>query len=131
MIVRHYSESDLEQVKALHAKQGLAYELPDLEAPGMLVRVVVEENGLIQHAAFLRKTAETYWLFDPDEPKRDRLGKLLALHKEMNGAAKRVGLEDAHCWIPPEVAADKLTDRTMQTLGWERPLWVSYCRKVI
>ena len=129
MLIRPYLAEDLEAVKALHARQGLAYELPDLEAPSMLVRAVIEEEGQITHAAFLRKTSEAYWIFSPEERKRERLGKLLALSKEMVKPAERAGIEDVHAFLPPAIATP-LLDRTLLNLGWVRPLWVCYSRKV-
>lgn len=130
-LFRHYSADDLEQVKALHAKQGLDYELPDLEKPSMLVRVVIEDEGRIRHAAFLRKTTEAYWLFDPAESRRERLGNLVILHKEMQPIAERMGIEDVHIWPPPEaLEANPAFAATMLRLGWEKPLWPCYTRKV-
>jgi hypothetical protein len=129
MLIRPYVADDRDAVKALHHEQGLAYELPDLEAPSMLVRAVIEEEGRITHAAFLRKTCEAYWIFSPDERKRDRLGKMLALSKEMLKPAERAGLEDVHAFLPPAIATTSL-DRTLLNLGWVKPLWVCYSRKV-
>lgn len=129
MIVRHYTDSDFAEVKALHQRQGLEYELPDLAAPSMLVRAVIEQDGLVTDAAFLRKTSEAYWIFDPSETKRERLGKLLILSKEMSAMAKRVGLEDVHAWIPPAII-DKSFDLTMLHLGWVKPEWTCYSRRV-
>ena len=129
MLVRPYIAADHDAVKALHQKQGLAYELPDLEAPSMLVRAVIEQDGEITDAAFLRKTSEAYWLFDPVTLKRDRLGKLLVLSKELMGPAGRAGFEDVHAFLPPHLVDVKL-DRTLLRLGWVHPLWTCYSRKV-
>jgi hypothetical protein len=129
MLIRPYTAEDLEAVKALHQAQGLEYDLPDLDAPSMLVRAVIEEEGVVTHAAFLRKTSEAYWIFSPQESKRERLGKLLVLSKEMTGPATRAGIEDVHAFIPPLVI-DKALDRTLLNLGWVRPLWTCYVRKV-
>lgn len=95
----------------------------------MLVRAVMEEPQGISHAMFLRKTAECYWLFDPAESKRERLGRFMVMQKEMIVAAKRVGLDDVHAWIPPDVLDTKL-HRTFLRLGWFKPEWASYSRKV-
>lgn len=124
MIVRPYTSSDFEWVKALHKMQGLAYELPDLEAPQMLVRTVIEEHGEITHAAFLRKTAEAYWLFGK-QTRRERLGRMLVLQKEMTPAALRAGFVDVHSWIPPAVLSPAM-HKTLLRVGWQKPEWVSY-----
>ena len=129
MIVRPYSSEDFEQVKALHARQGLEYELPDLEAPSMLVRCVIEEEGKVTEAAFLRKTSEAYWLFDPAESRRERLGKLLVLSREMVEPAKRANIDDVHAFLPPQVLNNCL-HRTLLHLGWFKPEWVCYSRNV-
>ena len=136
MLVRPYMAEDLEQVKALHQAQGLAYELPDLEAPSMLVRAVIEEDGRITDAAFLRKTSEAYWIFSPQTSKRDRLGRMLVLSKELVDPAKRAGLEDVHAFVPPELVDESKSDglkmhRTFLRLGWSRSLWACYGRSVI
>jgi hypothetical protein len=124
ILIRHYGVEDQGQVESLHLRQGLSYRLPPLEAPTMLVRTVVEENGQITHAALLRKTAEAYWLFDPRNRKRDKAGRLLMLHREMTIQAKKAGFEDVHCWVPPDVA--KEFGKILSHLGWEKPLWTCY-----
>lgn len=129
MLIRPYSSGDLDQVKALHAEQGLAYELPDLEAPSMLVRSVIEEHGEITHAAFLRKTCEAYWIFSPRERKRDRLGRMIALTRELAAPARRAGLEDVHAFLPPPIVTPALHN-TLLYLGWQKPLWTCYSRNV-
>lgn len=129
MLIRPYSAADFDEVRALHARQGLAYELPDLEAPSMLVRAVIEENDRITHAAFLRKTSEAYWIFSPEERKRDRIGRLLALAKEMVEPAQRAGLEDVHAFIAPEILSPAM-HHTLLRLGWSKSLWSCYGRSV-
>jgi hypothetical protein len=129
MIVRPYMREDFPEVKALHQAQGLAYELPNLEAPAMLVRAVIEERGRVTHAAFLRKTSEAYWVFSPEETKRERLGKLLVLNRELNAPAARAGIEDVHAFLPPDIV-DKKLHLTLLRLGWVHPLWTCYSRKV-
>lgn len=122
---------DLAEVQALHQAQGFDYELPDLEAPQMLVRSVIEENGRVTHAAFLRKTSEAYWLFNPAaDRKRDRLGKFLALSNELVAPAERAGLEDVHAFLPPPIVTEQL-HKTLLRLGWVKPLWPCYSRKVV
>jgi hypothetical protein len=129
MLIRPYVREDFPEVKALHQAQGLDYELPDLDAPSMLVRCVIEEKGRVTHAAFLRKTSEAYWIFDPRESKRERVGRMLALNNEMAAPADRAGIEDVHAFLPPAIVNQTL-HKTLLRLGWVKPLWVCYSRKV-
>ena|SRR5215472_2512432 len=130
IFLRHYSTQDVDQVKKLHERQGLGYQLPNLEAETMLVRTVIEEDGEITHAAFLRKTAEAFWIFDPRETRKRRLGRLLMLHREVSNLAKQAGFEDVHAWLPEQLASCQALHRTMLRLGWAKQLWTCYQHEV-
>jgi len=130
MVIRPYSESDAAAVKALHVAQALPYLLPDFEKPEFLVRAVLE-NGTGRPEMFLalRKTAETYLIFDPrTTSKRETIGRILSLTKECIPAAQRAGLTDVHAWIPPEI--DEKFGNLLLRLGWKREAWVSYSRRI-
>jgi hypothetical protein len=129
ILLRHFSSADAGRVKQLHASQALDYELPDLEAKSMLVRCVIETDGEVEVAAFLRKTAEAYLLFDPLRGSRKhKLGRFLAMHKEVQDEARRAGFDDVHCWLPPEL--DTKFGKLLMHLGWKKPLWTCYSREV-
>lgn len=131
-IVRYYGKEDLEAVKRLHEKQGLGYTLPDLEDPSTVVRIVMEEDGQITQALFLRKASEAFWLFDREgKRKRDIAGRFIVLHKEAEREAARCGIPDVYAWIPPQIAGNMRFDRMMRNkLGWDRPLWPCFHRSV-
>jgi hypothetical protein len=129
MVIRPYLPSDSESVKALHSAQGLPYEFPDFEKPEFVVRAVLE-NGTGRPEMFLalRKTAETFLIFDPQQSrKRDIYGRILAMTKECVPAARRAGLTDVFCVIPPQIA--RFGD-VLEHLGWTSEPWPYYFRKV-
>lgn len=128
MIVRPYRDSDLGAILDLHRRQGLGYELPELNK--MALSCVIEEGGNITHAVFLKGIVEAFWLFDPQrEWKRQTLGRLLVLHKEVEVACRHHGIEEVDCWVPPQVLDSKM-EKTMLKLGWEKPLWTCYRHSV-
>jgi hypothetical protein len=118
MIIRHYQESDLEAVKAMHKFQ---YELPT----DFLVGAVLENGTERPEAAgFICQTAEVYLLMDDAVgSKRERLRKFLALHAEMKKQARFKGITDLHCYIPPEV---EKFGKVLEHLGWVKSAWASY-----
>jgi hypothetical protein len=126
IVVRPFRLFDQPEIEALHLRQGFEYDAPDWTK--MAVSAVVEVNGEIQMAAFLRPTAETYLLLDPTQHvrRRERLGQLLMLHKEMLAPAKRAGFTDIHCWMPPEIEKRFGTLLTNHHFGWDKPLWPCY-----
>ena len=44
MLVREYQESDLAQLRAIHAAQGFDYALPDLSNPLFITKQVLTRN---------------------------------------------------------------------------------------
>lgn len=133
MMIRAYEESDLEALRAIHARQGFGYAFPDLENPLFLTKLVLgrEEDGKgIAGAALLRLTAEAYLLLDPlaGSP-RGRWESLLALHEATRCDALARGLEDVHAWLPPEIAQN--FGKRLARLGWVRDdEWAPYCKKL-
>lgn len=126
IVVRPAGKDDCEAVKLFGS---LPYEAPDWEK--MDVSAIVERDGVISSATFLRKTAEAYLLVNPAIRlrKRERLGELLLLHNELVAPAARAGFTDIHCWPPPE-QEEKHFGRLLLHLGWEKPLWPCYSKKV-
>jgi len=130
MLIRPYMREDLPEVQRLHQLQGFDYELPNLEAPQMLVRAVLTDNDRVTHAMFLRKTCEAYWIFNPAETRRERLGRFMALSRELTTPALRAGLVDVHAFPPPHVL-DPRMHKTFLRLGWEKQLWPCYSKLLV
>jgi hypothetical protein len=142
MLVREYQESDLAQLRAIHATQGFNYPLPDLNNPLFVTKLVLRkagqassqsdatQDGAIVGAALLRLTAEAYLLLDPRAgTPRQRWQSLLALHAAAERDAWQRGLEDVHAWLPPPIA-NKFGKR-LTRLGWVRDdAWTPYCKKL-
>ncbi len=130
MLVREYRESDLAQLRAIHAAQGFEYALPDLNNPLFVTKLVVAENDAIVGAALLRLTAEAYLLLDPRAgTPRQRWQWLLALHVAADRDAWQRGLEDVHAWLPPPIATK--FGKRLARLAWLRDdAWTPYCKKL-
>lgn len=94
----------------------------------MCVRIVIEENGVVTHAGFLRLTTEAYWLFEPGETKRRTLGRFMMLQREMNLQAKSLTLKDVHCWLPNELS--EKFGKILMKLGWIKPIWTCFAKEV-
>jgi hypothetical protein len=131
MLVREYTEADLDALRRMHARQGFDYAFPDIADPIFISKLVVEDDaGRTVMASLARLTCEMYLLAEPGAGKpRDRLSRLFALHRagELNLVAR--GLDDAHAWLPPPVA--KRFGRRLEALGWVRDdAWTPYCRRL-
>jgi hypothetical protein len=128
IIVRPATAGDMPRIRELYQAQGFEYEQPNWA--GMMVSAVVEVDGKIEMAALFRQTAETYLLLDPNSPasKKERLGQLFILHKELVKPCERKGLTDIHCWLPP--ALDQRFGKLLLHFGWKKALWPTYSREV-
>ncbi|HUL32795.1 MAG TPA: hypothetical protein VL128_02835 [Candidatus Eisenbacteria bacterium] len=134
MKIREYEERDLEELRAIHARQGFGYPFPDLGNPLFLTKLVLgREEGAkgIVAASLLRLTAEAYLLLDPEEGSpRERWQWLLGLHEATRRDALARGLEDVHAWLPPEIATK--FGKRLTRLGWVRDdTWVPHCKKLV
>ncbi|HET8923809.1 MAG TPA: hypothetical protein VFN26_12540 [Candidatus Acidoferrum sp.] len=154
MVIRRYTESDLDALRKIHAAQGFDYALPDLGNPLFVTKLVLageaspadrvtaandtidsasrkrEGKCEVLGAALLRLTAEAYLLLDPRAgTPRERWQWLLALHAAAERDAWQRGLEDVHAWLPPPIA--RKFGKRLARLGWTRDdSWTPYCKKL-
>lgn len=128
-LVRPFREEDRPAVHELYLAQRLPYA--EIDWAKCEVSAVLKKAGEIQMAAFLRKTAEVYLLLDPNQKtrKRDRLGELIVLHKELLPPALASGLTDVHCWIPPQLG-DFGPLLENPAFGWTRTTWPGYVKEI-
>jgi hypothetical protein len=131
MRVREYNDGDLAALRAMHAQQSFDYAFPDIADPIFVSKLVVEdESGRTVMASLARITCEMYLLANPQAgTPRERYARLIALHDAGERDLLARGLDDAHAWLPPRVAAR--FGRRLEALGWVRDAaWTPYCRKL-
>lgn len=143
MLVREYTESDLDALRAMHASQDFDYPFPDLGDPIYVSKLVLEDDGgRPVMASLARLTCEMYLLVDRARvaesvpanrargtKPRQRYEWLLALHAAGERDLLARGLDDAHAWLPPSIA--RRFGRRLETLGWVRDdAWTPYCRRL-
>ena len=65
MLIREYTESDLDALRRMHARQGFDYAFPNLADPIFVSKLVVEDDaGRAVMASLARLTCEMYLLAD-------------------------------------------------------------------
>jgi hypothetical protein len=131
LLVRAYTESDLDALRAMHARQGFDYAFPNLADPIFVSKLVVEDDaGRAVMASLARITCEMYSLADPGAGNPlERYARLLELHRAGEQDLLARGLDDAHAWLPPAIA--KRFGRRLAALGWLRDdAWTPYCRRL-
>ncbi len=132
MVIREYTDADIDALRRMHAQQGFDYAFPDLTDPLFVSKLVVEDGaGRAVMASLARLTCEMYLLVAPGEGNpRERYARLLALHRAGERDLRTRGLHDAHAWLPPPIA--KKFGRRLAALGWVRDdAWTPYCRRLI
>ncbi len=132
VLIREYTDADLDALRRMHAQQGFDYAFPDLADPLFVSKLVVEDGaGRAVMASLARLTCEMYLLVAPGEGNpRERYARLLALHRTGERDLLARGLHDAHAWLPPPIA--KKFGRRLAALGWVRDdVWTPYCRRLI
>ena len=131
MLVRAYTETDLDGLRRMHSSQGFGYPFPDVADPIFVSKLVVEDDdGSIAMASLARLTCEMYLLVNRENAAgkpRERWTQLLALHNAGERDLLARGLDDAHAWLLPPIA--KRFGRRLASLGWQRDdAWTPYCK---
>lgn len=130
MLIRGYTEADLDALRRMHAAQNFDYEFPDLANPLFVTKLVLADDaGAAQMSILLRLTAEAYFLLDSRAgTPRERWRNFLALHEAARRDAAARGLDDAQAFLPPRV--ERAFGRRLRRLGWVRDPWPCYSRRV-
>ena len=127
MRIREFTADDLEALKRIHALQGFEYAFPNIADPIFVSKLVLEdEESRIAMASLARLTCEIYLLVDPSlGAARDRLLRMVTLHRAGERDLISRGLDDAHAWLPPQIG--RRFGRRLETLGWVRDdKWTPY-----
>jgi hypothetical protein len=131
MLVRQYTEADLDALRQIHQRQGFDYAFPDLTDPIFISKLVVEDDsGRAVMASLARLTCEVYLLADPQAGSpRDRFDWILQLHRAGERDLLPSSLDDAPARRPPPTA--KLCRRLHETLaGVLDDAWTPHCRRL-
>jgi hypothetical protein len=112
----------------VHRASGFDYQFPEeLDTPLFPVkRAVVDENGEPIAAAALKVEVEAYlWMDHTRGTAEDRMIALAMLNEDLAKQARVIGFDQAHCVLPPEIAAR--FGARLEALGWKpaRP-WPLY-----
>ena len=114
----------------MHRAQGFAYQLPDLESNLWITRKVITDERDEPVAALLgRLTSEAYYIESRDNVSPlVRMKRFLMLHNSACEAGRNAGVEDIHCWLPPEV--EPTFGPQLLKLGWENFIWKTYAKRL-
>ncbi len=99
-----------------------------MEDPLFFIKEVVQLDGKVAMAGFLKSTAEVYILVDHNAGNPAwRWAMLQQLAAHGLSRAANMGLDQATCWIPPE--ADRFAKR-VEALGFVRSPWPSFTANI-
>lgn len=128
MIVRPYTESDLEAFRKIHADSGLDYRFPDLRSPLFIEKTVIERDGKPTTLLAGKIDVETYLMTSGTAAQR--LEDIEAAQSYFLKELWLKGIDSAYCGVPKSI--DRHFRKHMERLGWERGRseWVNYFHNV-
>jgi hypothetical protein len=127
MNVRNFEQRDIEEIKAIHARRGLGFELPDLTRKMAVEKLFCHDDKIVM-AAILRPTTEAYVICDPEwKTPWFRWQALQELHDAVLRECREKGIEDTQAVLDPPI--EKAFGRRLLQLGWSRHLGTLYSRR--
>lgn len=124
MRIRDFALEDIDQIKEMHRKSGFSFELPDLSHPLMLIRKVMDDDG-IRMAAFGRLHINALLFVDKTwRTPPERLDAVAELQREMMSAAATCGLD-----IATTQAEGRFSER-LSEMGWVRGWGEMFYRQI-
>ena len=126
IVIKSYTAAHLAEIERIHREAGLPPEcMPNLENPLFFLRKIVDDNGKVAMASFLKLTAEAFLLVDhAHESPEWRWAALQKLTAATLHEAAVKGVADVTAWPPPEV--EKSFGSRLEALGFKKSPWPSY-----
>lgn len=117
MIIREYTEADYAQIKELHSASGFGYSLPSLSSESFFSRRIIGDDKSVAMAAFLKLSAETYLIADPQwRTPAWRMEALRQLQVVSASDAQQAGAHEMNAFLPPQIG--KSFGRRLNKMGW-------------
>jgi len=116
MLVRPYTEADLDAFKRIHADSRIDYKFPNLSSPLFIVRTVVERDGVPTTLLTGKLDCETYLLTSGTAA--ERLEDIAAAQERFLADLWEKGIDNCYCGVPASV--NRHFGKHMERLGWER-----------
>jgi hypothetical protein len=118
---------DMEHLVRIHAASGFDYQFPkDFNTPLFPIKLAATHGATLIAAAALKVEAEAFLWMDHDfGTPEQRMDALEMLNRDLRERALKIGFDQVHCALPPEIA-ERFGAR-LETLGWKlaRP-WPLY-----
>lgn len=131
MLVREYTDADLDAFKRVHEKSGFDYNLPPLSSEEFYSRRVIGDDANIGMGLFLKLTSEAYLICNPKwRNPAWRWDAFKQIHRVSLQDAKSAGVKEIEAFLPPQVG-DKFGKRLV-SIGWQqaREDWKSFSYEV-
>lgn len=129
MIIRDMAAPDAAKIKAIYDAHGAPYPWPDLNDQTFMAVRVAEADGEIVGAFAARRTAEVFLFLRREWGTPGfRYDALQRMQRDGLGILRGHHVNDCHALIPPTVC--RSFGRRLEALGWWRPDWPLWARKV-
>ena len=128
MLVRPYTEADMEKFRQIHADSRIDYKYPDLNSPLFISKVVVERSGQPTTLLAGKIDVESYLMTSGTA--KERLEDIEAAQGRWLTELWLKGIDTAYCGVPASV--NRHFGRHLERLGWERGRkdWINWFRDV-
>jgi hypothetical protein len=105
MTVRNIQSTDKKALEAI----SIDFPFPDIENPLYMAAKVIEDDGKVIGAAFIRLTSEAILVMDETTPKRTRVEGVEGCFNALQQEIKALGMDECHAFVRAPNIAKLLT----------------------
>lgn len=122
MIIRDYISTDRPAIITSISNRAFQFPFPTPEDPDIVIRKVIEDEGLPVGVGLVQVTHQAYMVIDPNwrSPKW-RWEALQSLHVKLSESCDAQRIREVNAWTP-----SRAFGRRLLSLGWMRSEYPSY-----
>lgn len=122
MIIREYKESDLPAIQISIANREFAFPFPNPSEQGVVIRQVIEDEGLPVGLGLVQMTHQAWMVIDPNwRTPKWRWEALQSLHVNLSAVCDEKRIAEVNAWTP-----SRAFGRRLVSLGWMQSEYPSY-----
>lgn len=123
-------DGELPELRRIHQESGYDFKFPDLADTRFAIQRSLRHEGKLMAAVVVKLEGECYLFLDHKASTPfERFFGLQRLQNDLVEQARRIGLDELYCVLPPEI--EKSFGPRLEEAGWKKDRgWTKYTYEI-